>query len=288
MDIPNIPNIPNIPRLSTLNNAMQMPVNPPEPQIGRAIPDLSEYGRTGIRRFTGRIYEEFLTNLQGIRGVQVYREMADNDDIVGASLNAIERIVSQTSWTVEPADDSNEALKNAQFLEECKSDMEHSWSDFIIEANSCSVYGWSLIEEVYKIRKGESRDRRLNSKYNDGLIGWRKLSRRMQATLDEWHFDETTGDILGMIQSPPPDYKSRYIPLDKALLFRTKIEGNNPEGRSILRNAYKPYYFKKSFQVIEAVGVERDLVGIPVLQPPENWDITNPKNAGLLHKLKDY
>jgi hypothetical protein len=265
----------------TAINVVPMPVTAPDPQIDRSIPDLSEYGRTGIKRFTGRIYEEFLTNLRGLAGVKAYREMMDNDDIVGASLNAIERLISQSSWNIEPASDDAADKKSAEFLEQCKGDMEHSWSEFIIEAASCLPYGWSLCEEVYKLRKGQNSDGRLNSKYNDGAFGWRKFSRRMQSTMYMWDFDES-GDIKGMVQNPPPDYAYRYVPLDKAILFRTKIEGNNPEGRSILRNAYKPYYFKKSLQIIEAIGIERDLVGIPVLKPPENWNIKDPTNKGLL------
>jgi len=211
----------------------------------------------------------------------MYREMIDNDDIVGAALNAIERVIAQASWTVEPYDSTPACMKDAQFLEECKSDMEHSWSDFIIEASSCLPYGWSVLEEVYKLRKGDSLDKRINSKYNDGLVGWRKFSRRMQSSLYIWDFADN-GDIKGMIQNPPPEYIFYYIPMDKALHFRTKIEGNNPEGRSILRNAYKPYYFKKNIQVVEAIGIERDLVGMPMLKPPEGWDITDPANSELL------
>jgi hypothetical protein len=258
-----------------------LPIKPPAPQLSLELPDFSEYGKTGIRRFTGRVYEEFLTSLRGLSGVRIYREMSDNDDVIGASLNAIERLVAQTSWTVEPYDSSVECKKDAQFLEECRSDMEHSWSDFILEANSCLIYGWSLLEECYKLRKGDNVDKRINSKYNDGLVGWRKFSRRMQSTLYIWDFEDN-GDIRGMIQNPPPEYIFRYVPLDKSLLFRTKIEGNNPEGRSILRNTYKSYYFKKSIQIIEAIGIERDLVGIPILTPPDTWDITDPKNKSLL------
>jgi hypothetical protein len=266
----------------TLSNVTPMPVqNPPAPQLGRDMPDFSEYGKSGIRRFTGRVYEEFLTNLQGLQGIRTFKEMADNDDIVGASMSAIERVVAQASWTVESYDESSSCLKDAEFLEQCKSDMEHSWSDFILEANSCLTYGWAVLEEVYKIRKGDTLDKRTNSKFNDGLIGWRKFSRRMQSTFYMWDFEDN-GDIKGLIQNPPPEYAYLYIPMDKALHFRTKIEGNNPEGRSILRNSYKSYYYKKNLQIIEAIGVERDLVGIPILQPPENWNIADPKNATLL------
>ena len=42
--------------------------------------------------------------------------------------------------------------------------------------------------------------------------------------------------------------ESRAEPLAaqwQALLFRTKSRKDNPEGRSILRNAYRPWYFKE-------------------------------------------
>lgn len=258
-----------------LNNDTK-PARIPNPSM------FAEYGRSGIKRFAGRMHEEFLTNLRGRHGTRVYREMSENDEIVGASLYAIERVIASASWNVEPADIGNEYDKDAEFLEECRIDMEHSWSDFVLEAISHLTYGWSLLEQVYKIRKGESKNPKLNSRYGDGRIGWRKFGRRMQSTLDSWDFDDETGSVKGMIQLPPPDYKPLYIPIDKSLHFRTKIEGNNPEGRSILRNAYKSYYFKKNVQMLEAIGLERDLVGVPVLQPPENWDITAPKNSGLL------
>ena len=42
-----------------------------------------EIGRIGQRRYGGTIYEEFLHELQGKRGIEVYREMSENDDVVG-------------------------------------------------------------------------------------------------------------------------------------------------------------------------------------------------------------
>ena len=48
-----------------------------------------EYGKTGLFRFdTGWIYEEFLRELQGRKGIEVYKEMSENDDIIGAILFA--------------------------------------------------------------------------------------------------------------------------------------------------------------------------------------------------------
>jgi hypothetical protein len=60
------------------------------------------------------------------------------------------------------------------------------------------------------------------------------------------------------------------IPVEKFLLFRTTSTKNNPEGRSVLRGAYRPWYFKKHVENIEGIGIERDLAGLPMaLVPPE-------------------
>jgi hypothetical protein len=272
--------------ISTPGSSTLLPVSTPRPQKSLRTPDFSEIGKTGLKRFSGRVYEEFLVNLRGLQGVRTYREMADNDEIVGASLYALERVLSSASWSVEPYDNTTECLKDADFIKECMSDMEHSWSDFILEANSALVYGWCICEEVYKLRKGDNVDKRIDSKFNDGRIGWRKFSRRLQSTWFQWDLDEK-GDILGMVQNPPPDYGFYYIPIDKSAYFRTQLNGNNPEGRSILRNAYKSYYFKKQIQMLEAIGIERDLVRIPQIIPPEGFDIADPTNANVLEYVRN-
>ncbi len=52
--------------------------------------------------------------------------------------------------------------------------------------------------------------------------------------------------------------------------FVTTPLKNSPEGRSILRNAYTSYYRKEKIEEIEAIGIERDLAGLPIKWvPPE-------------------
>lgn len=223
-----------------------------------------ETGVTGLRRAGGYVQEEFLPQLSGYRAIQVYREMKDNDPVVGAILYAIDKLIRQVTWRVQPASTKLEDIQAAKFLESCLGDMSHSWEDTISEIMSMLPYGWSLHEIVYKRRQGEGKDSSSRSKYDDGLIGWRKLPIRAQETRQEWKFDDT-GGILAMVQSAPPDYNLIEIPMDKALLFRTTISKNNPEGRSVLRNAYRPWYFKRRIEEIEAIGVERDLAGFPIM-----------------------
>lgn len=251
------------------------------------MPDFKEFGRIGQLRSAGHFYEEFLPELQGTRGIEVYKEMSENDDIVGSILFAIEMLIRGCEWDVQPASDTAEDINAAHFVKECMYDMSDTWIDTISEILSMLTYGWSAHEIVYKRRCGRRRDPRLKSKYNDGLIGWQKLPIRAQETLHAWVYQEGTDDLIAMQQSPPPDYGIIEIPVEKLLLFRTKKRKGNPEGRSILRNAYRSWYFKKRIQEIEGIGVERDLAGFPVLKAPPNLDIWDSEDPMARKYLSD-
>src|SRR6185437_2004139 len=103
------------------------------------------------------------------------------------------------------------------------------------------------------------------SKFTDGKIGWRRLPGRGQDTIIKWFFDEN-GQVHGLTQQP---YSGPLIdlPVEKFLLFRAGNLKNNPEGRSILRNSYRAYYFIKRLEELEAIGVER-LNGFPLIYVP--------------------
>ena len=244
------------------------------------IRPFTEVGRSGIARFSGMIYEEFLSVLQGKRGVRVYTEMQRNDSIVGASIQAYEQTIRNAEWRVRPAEFTDESIEAAEFLRSCMDDMSHTWDDTIADILSFLVYGWAWMEVVFKTRRGESRDSKRHSKYNDGAVGWRKIALRKQSTLYRWDFDDN-GDVEAFTQQPPPDYGVRTIPIKRSLLFRTKISGGNPEGISVLRNCYRSWFIKKNIEELEAIGIERDLIGLPRIIPPEDFDLTAVENEGI-------
>jgi hypothetical protein len=205
--------------------------------------------------------------------------MSYNDPTIGAILYMAKQLTKKASWRVVAASKSTEDEANAAFLRECQNDMSITWSNFIAEALSMMVYGWSWHEIVFKIRDGKK------SKYSDRKIGWAKIVGRSQETLNNWNFDDATGNIVSMTQAIPSTGQFATIPLAKSLLFRTDTERDNPEGKSLLRNAYRPWYFKKHIEEIEGIGIERDLAGLPVITPPEDldiWDKDDPESVALL------
>lgn len=234
--------------------------------------DSKEIGRVGQRRYGGIFYEEFLSELRGRKGAEVFTEMSNNDETIGAILFAIEMLVRQASWNVEPGGSTAKDREAAEFVRSCMDDMQQTWIDTISEILSFLTYGWSFHEIVYKRRMGRTKDNRTSSKYDDGLIGWMKLPIRSQETLYQWEYDDQD-NLIGMTQMPPPDFGLITIPMNKAMLFRTRSRKDNPEGRSILRTAYRSWYFKRRIQEIEGIGIERDLAGLPVITTPEGMDI---------------
>lgn len=226
------------------------------------VSDFVQLGKTGLRRTGGSITEEFLPQLSGSKAVEVYSEMRDNDPVVGAMLFTIRMLLRSVEWPVEPFSESPEHMDDKEFLEQCMEDMDQSWPELVAEIMSMLVYGWSFHEVVFKRRNKQ------NSKYPDGKIGWASMETIGQDTLWEWKFEEGTDRVVALTQMPAPTYEMITIPLAKGLHFRTESLKNNPEGRSMLRNAYRPWYFKKKIEEIEGIGIERDLAGMPTAFVP--------------------
>ena len=244
-----------------------------------------ETGMSGLNMAGGRPHEEWLPQLQGQRGAKTYREMVDNDPIIGGIISGYEEVLRSVDWLLIPADNTPQAQAAAEFVDTCREDMSVTWSQLISDILSKLTYGWSYFEVVYKRRQGRTvESHAARSRFDDGLIGWRKIALRGQDTIDHWETDHH-GGIQGMWQKV--EQGTVFLPIERCLLFRTTAKKNNPEGRSVLRNAYTSYWSKKRVEEFELIGIERDLAGIPSFGlPPAMFDPGAPsevKNA-----LDDY
>ena len=246
-------------------------------------------GVIGLKTSSGKITEEFLDDLQWPDAGKIYQEMASNDAVVGGCLYLIETLIRQAHWHVEPATSEPGDVEAADFLESCMNDMKVPWDDFICEALSMLPFGFSFHEVIYKTRRGPlERDSKFKSRYTDGRIGWQDFPVRSQATLDHWVVDDSTGMPTHFYQDPSlvgSQADAKEIPLEGNLLFKTKAARGNPEGWSILRRAYRSWYFKRYIEELEGIGIERNLAGIPVLAPPPDVPLFDPDNQEMKDML---
>jgi len=250
----------------------------------------STLGIAGDNTHNGQIRsDEFLPELRGKRAIRKYREMRDNDSTVGAVMYSVEQILRDVDLHVKPANDSEEASKEAEFVKSVLSDMDHTLDDHISEALSFLSYGFGWFEVVYKRRVGPNvRSQKKNSKFTDGRIGVRKIAARAPWTINKFDVEPKTGDVLGIQQSVGLSNGTNYIPSNKSLYYRTTTINGDPSGRSILRNAYTSYEYLNNLQSIEAIAVERELAGIPVARIPAEYLSGDASSAqsGVVNDLK--
>lgn len=238
----------------------------------------SETGYTGLREFDGIILEEARRDLQFPHANRTYQEMSQ-DATIASALSLFEMMISRVKWRVVPPEDPTEEDKQkARFLRQCMDDMEHSWFSFIKEVTSMFTYGYCVNEKVYRRRQ-----RQYGSRYNDNLVGIKKLPVRSQTTVTEWKFSDDGRNLLAVVQDTnllndgfrlanSKEYAGEIeIPRKKFLLFRTDVSRDNPQGRSPLSKVYQAWRYRKQIEESEAIGITRGLGGIPDFRLPAKF-----------------
>ena len=249
-------------------------------------------GISGRNTSTGNIRaDEFLPELRGHKAIRKYQEMRDNDPTIGAVMYAVEQMLRDVKLEVRPSDPEDKiAQQEAKFLEEVLEDMEHTLDDHISEALGYLTFGFSWFEVVYKRRVGpKQKSPKKRSKFTDGRIGVRKIASRAPWTVNKFDVDEVSGEVLGIFQNSYKFGGSNYIPASKSLYYRTTVLNGDASGRSILRNSYTSYERLKTLQQYEAIGIERELAGIPVIELPSEYFSSDPTEdqRAVIESLKE-
>lgn len=243
---------------------------------------MGEVGTLGLNTINKQIAEQIRDELRFPQVIDTYKTML-NDPMINAGVSLIEMMISKIKWDVRPPDEAtDDQKKKAKFIMQCMGDMEHSWDDFIKEVNSYIGYGFSVHEKVLRRRKKAK-----GSKYNDNLVGWRKLPIRSQDTLYKWEWSDDGRTLKSVYQdlSRIHGHTSRFsyffnkkdkpegieIMRSKFLLFRYNSKRDNPTGNSPLNACYLPFKFRTIVEEQESIGLTRDLTGLPVIGLPPKY-----------------
>lgn len=210
-------------------------------------------GVSGLDTAHGAVREEWERDLLGSRWPKTVRRMVD-DPLIAGILFAIEMLIRQVDWTVVAASDDAADVEAATFIDAAMAALAPSWLRTLPELLSFLPWGWVVLEQVY------TRDAA-------GRTVWASWDIRSQDSADGWDFDEN-GRAAALYQLPPSDYQRRRIELARCIHLTTTSRKGSPEGRSIIRAAYRPWYFRTRIENIEGIGIERDLAGLPVAKVP--------------------
>jgi phage gp29-like protein len=230
-----------------------------------------EMGDTGTTIYNGYISgEEYNADLTGVGKYTVYDKMRKGDATVAASLKVLKLPLRAANWYVEPAGEDDLQKVQAKFIEyNLMSAMSIPWDDFLRQSLLMLEYGVFVFEKVFDYVEFEGKT----------YIGWKKFAPRHPRTISQW----TTNKGDGITQQKTGG-ESVEIPIEKLIIFINEREGDNWEGISILRSAYKNWFFKDIFEQIDAMAFERQGLGVPYCKVPNGASAQDKENAKTLVK----
>jgi hypothetical protein len=236
---------------------------------------LGEIGSSSPSPFTSQSRREYNSDLYGIKGLEQYDRMRKGDGAVRGTLRLIKTPVLAARWFVEPASLSKKDVKIAKFVEDCLWEYtSYSWSQTLTEALLMCDFGYYMFEKVWEERLIDGVPR----------LVLKKLAPRHPMDVAKWHFDYNGGP-QAVEFFPPNSYAlddNIVIPIKKMLVFTFDMEAGNIEGISVLRSAYKHWFYKEQLYKIDAIQKERHGIGIPVIKLPMGFSADDKRIANEL------
>lgn len=231
-----------------------------------AKPAVKESGFSGETYLNYPAEAEYLPELQGERGLETYDKMRRSDGTVNASLMAVKLPLLMASWRVEPASEKRADRKVAEFLEKNLFHNSKDWQLTLEEILTALDFGCSVFEPVFE-------------KTDEGIM-LSKLAFRPQRTISKWVTD-ANGELTGIEQTGMVGGRSQtvLIPIEQCVIFSNKKEGKNWQGVSILRTAYKAWYFKTKLETLGMISADRFALGIPIITLQEGFSEEDLKRA---------
>ena len=208
--------------------------------------------KTGLNMWGGNINEEYLRDLQPwSRAIRIYKEM-QNDAVIGSLLESVKTPLLASPFEVVAASSDPQDMWNKDFLEANLLENETlDWVQHVDDMLEFFDYGWAICEKSLEKRE-------------DGYLYIRDLLPVGQETLYEWGPEDNRGWPISFTQQTRHG-KLLKAPMHKLCHFVFKGRKRNPQGEGILRALYRPWFFKKNLETVEAIGAERDVGNAPVV-----------------------
>lgn len=219
--------------------------------------------------------EEYNRNLIGRNALNNYDIMGRSDATVHAALQVCKNPIVAAHWSFKPASQDPVDIEAADFLNR---EFFHRALDFYAtmeEGLTCLDFGHAVDEICYEPTT-------FNGQFKWGL---QKLASRKQNSILSWQTSDEKPGIRQLLPFGPV----KDIPMAKLVVFTNEKRGENYEGISMLRFAYKHWYLKDKIELVNAVALERMALGIPIIRkgqgPNGATNLSVDPNA--LQSLKD-
>jgi hypothetical protein len=243
-----------------------------DPNIDPAM-SIQELGFASMSPWTAWTRNENVPELRDKQGIRKWYDLKRNDGAIRGTLRQLKTPIQAAHWFVDPASDSPLDKNIAKFVESCLfDDLNVDWSQVLDDVLLMFEYGYMVLEKVYKFNR-------------DGRLILRKLAPRHPLDIQSWVFDDRGGPA-GIVMEPfvpftnsfqsfqsgmPQVSMGQFIPIRKLAVFSLEPEAGDLRGISVLRSAYKHWYYKDTMYKIDAIQKERHGIGVPVIVLPPGF-----------------
>jgi hypothetical protein len=224
---------------------------------------VSDLQTTELGYSTDTIYarvgqNDYNVALRGFNGLRKFDEMRRSDGSVKGALRLLKAPVLAARWFVEPASNSKQDQKVAEFIQNCLTKyMTVSWPQLLTEILVHLDFGYYAFEKVFA--------------YRDGKAIWQKWAPRHPMSIYYWDYDDHGGPNGCWAYSQTEIGGRVWLPINTLLVFSNDKEAGNIEGISALRAAYKHWYFTDNLYKIDAIQKERHGIGVPIIKLPPGF-----------------
>lgn len=200
-----------------------------------------------------------------------YEEMTNSDSAVDVSLRAAKMPVMGADYFVEAFDSSQEAQDIAEFVEfNLLHGTNSPFLNVLEDILRMYEYGFSVVEKVYEEREWSPKRSGANRRTYTMI---RKLAARPALTVTGFNYDDNGGPVSVVQSAVRKDDTPEEVelPIEKLIVFTNNRKGGNLEGKSLLRTAYRPWYFKSNLYNIDGIQKERHGMGFPTIELPPGY-----------------
>lgn len=226
------------------------------------------------------IQNDYIQELVGDTAQELYAKMLLSDSQIRKLYHAVCNPIKSATWDIEPASDDPKDIEIAQLMKHILfENLEDGWKGKLDEILTFPWHGHAVFEVVHK---------NYNDKFYGSYTGLANLGFRDQRTLDQWKFNGDTGrlEFIHQVQSGEMQVEAD-IPADTLLIFYNEKKGND-SGYPFCRMLYGNYKRKLLYKQLQAIGIEKGAIGVPVLNLPDGVDYDSPEYAAAVEQLEMY
>jgi hypothetical protein len=231
---------------------------------GKQLADVSirELGYSSPSPFTAWTREEHNPKLRDKLGLREYYRMKRQDGSIRGSMRQFKSPILSARWSLTPPEQTDRAKAIAEDVRlNLFEGMSHTWASTLEDCLLMCDYGHMVMEKVW------------TNQDVPGKVTLRKLGPRHPLDVRDWIYDANGGPD-GVVMEPTEmsgTEQGIFIPIDKLAIFSLEPEAGDLSGISILRSAYKHWYYKETFYKIDAIQKERHGIGVPIIKLPPGY-----------------